>query len=1242
MKAIRILSIGLLILFSTSVAALAQISAGGEPVTHTAAIKSSPPAVTMGQVDIAALLVEDSIEEEIGLPYRFGFPFDVSYSLQNSGVWEDLADGGRIWRLAISSPGAFSINLLYENFWIPQGAKLWVYSQDRSMTLGAFTDRNNKDHGQFATAPVSGDAIVVEYYEPANVRGQGRFTIWRVVHAYKDMFNYGGTKYNKGYGSSGSCNNNANCPIGDDWQVEKRSVAMILLSNGTRWCSGSMINNVREDETPYFLTANHCLGGESNWIIMFKYESPGCTNQNGPTNFTVQGTTLLASSSTSDFALVLLDDSPPESYNIAFSGWSNINTPAPNACGIHHPAGDIKKISFDYDAVNSANYLQTSGTTHWRVAQWDDGTTEGGSSGSPLYDPQHRIVGQLHGGYASCASLTADWYGKFSLSWDGSSSSNRLRDWLDPDNTGATILDAYDPYAGVKIVHSPLDDTRDTTNAYEVTATISSNNTLINDSLKLFYRTASTWYEVLLSPGSGPDEFEGSIPAQSPGTDIEYYLFAADDGGTSETTDTYGFSVIDYRLELTPLSAADSAVAYDTVWYSLEVTNTGVYDDSYSLTTAGNAWAVSFWDDAKATQIAQTQTLVADQAGQFFVAVEVPNSIYGDSDAATISVTSMGDGSTKATAVLTTVSNGARAAAPWSDPIANLTIDDVMWIFNDGAEVTIEAQNPPSPPYALNLDGGDDLLVSQAINLEGMSGFYLSYAFQRGGSSAMPSSGDDLSVEYLDQYGVWQLLNTHPGDGMRMTDFEFVSLSLPADAQHLNFQIRFSSEGDCVGCDDWFVDDIRIDFPPTIAPSPSFVMETVQLGDSTDLDISVNNNGTGHLSYVVEVQQQLSTKGNFKELLAQNRLQPARRTQPAADLVASELKGQEHPNVGLPVTKDAGGPDLFGYFWVDSDEPTGPEFNWVDVSATGTDVVGALNDDNWAGPYNIGFDFPFYEGNYSQLYLGSNGIIGFDTTNMRSRSKVTIPSSSTPNNFIAWLWDDLNPDDADNAGAHVYIDATVDRCVIQFVDYPEYSALPGDVITAEVILYPDGSILIQYLYVDPDFDASSGAVGIENVNGTDGLEVAFATTYAKDSLALLIVKPYQWISATPYYGQAAASGFGTINLTLNSAGLDTGTYDASVILSNNDPMDNPTTIPVQLTVVDGIVYICGDVDNSGGDPDIADLVYLVDFMFNNGPEPPIMASTDTNGDGSPVPDIGDLVYLVNYMFTDGPAPICGG
>ncbi|MCP4631417.1 MAG: T9SS type A sorting domain-containing protein [candidate division Zixibacteria bacterium] len=433
----RIIILSAMVLMMSASIATAQIATESAPFSSKFPVAASFDAVNMGTVDVAALLAEDEVEEAEGLPFRFGYPHDVNFGIKNAGTWEDIGKGYRVWRLRIECPGAYSINLLYDQYELEPGAELFIYNEDRSQIIGAFTSNNNKEHGLFSTSLVKGDVCIVEYCLPPGV-GEGKLNINRIVHAYKSVLT--------GYGDSGSCNNNVHCSVGDPWANEIRAVAMIVTGGGTRWCTGSMVNNVRQDQTPYFLTANHCLGGETSWVFYFNYESPGCSNQDGPTNQTISGSTLLADYSTSDFGLLQLSSTPPTNYNIYYGGWSNVDTPSPSAVAIHHPSGDIKKISFEDDPITSTDYLETSGTTHWRVADWDDGTTEGGSSGSPLYDNNHRVIGQLHGGYAACSNNDADWYGKFSRSWTGGgSSTNRLRDWLDPDNTGATVLNGLDP-----------------------------------------------------------------------------------------------------------------------------------------------------------------------------------------------------------------------------------------------------------------------------------------------------------------------------------------------------------------------------------------------------------------------------------------------------------------------------------------------------------------------------------------------------------------------------------------------------------------------------------------------------------------------------------------------------------------------------------------------------------------------------------------------------------------------------
>lgn len=450
MRIVRIPLLTATVIFLLSGFTFAQISSGGEPVSFKRQLSRNVPVITMPEVDVPALLAEDEENAELDVPFRFGYPHDVDYGLDNSGLWETLDDGGKVWRLAIKCPGAYSINILYNRFSLPDGARFHLYTPDKRMVLGAFTSRNNKQHGKFATAPTKDNEVILEYYLPAGIDDRGDLRISRIVHGYKDVF-FGLSKEEidptEHFGWSQYCNINVNCPEGEPWHNEVRSVVMTIVKDGTSQCSGVMVNNVREDLTPYLLTANHCLGGEDTWLVVFNYESPSCENIVGPGDMTLTGVTLLAHNDYSDFGLVELSEQPPVSYRVHYSGWSAVDVPSPSSVIIHHPVGDIKKISFDFDPVVSTDYFEYTGESHWQVGNWEEGLTEGGSSGGPLYDPQHHIVGQLHGGYhLTCLGMRRpDWFGKFSKSWDyGTTSETRLKDWLDPDNTGTLVLDGMD------------------------------------------------------------------------------------------------------------------------------------------------------------------------------------------------------------------------------------------------------------------------------------------------------------------------------------------------------------------------------------------------------------------------------------------------------------------------------------------------------------------------------------------------------------------------------------------------------------------------------------------------------------------------------------------------------------------------------------------------------------------------------------------------------------------------------
>ncbi|MCB0539904.1 MAG: T9SS type A sorting domain-containing protein, partial [Bacteroidetes bacterium] len=160
-------------------------------------------------------------------------------------------------------------------------------------------------------------------------------------------------------------------------------------------------------------------------------------------NNTVSGTTLVANNADSDFALLKLSSAPPSNYEVYYSGWDRTGNPSAFQTGIHHPSGDLKKISRDNNPATQAMY---SSAFCWRIGNWEEGTTEGGSSGSPLFNDAGLIIGQLYGGSASCSNISEDFYGRFDVSWDYSNDiAKQLKNWLDPCGTNETTIEGYDP-----------------------------------------------------------------------------------------------------------------------------------------------------------------------------------------------------------------------------------------------------------------------------------------------------------------------------------------------------------------------------------------------------------------------------------------------------------------------------------------------------------------------------------------------------------------------------------------------------------------------------------------------------------------------------------------------------------------------------------------------------------------------------------------------------------------------------
>ena len=447
MKALSALCLGAILIFSN--AGFAQISQADLPIRSTVSklpVLEQSSVHVLERVNVEALVKEDKVtDQHKDIAWRFGAVIPVNFNLENAGTWSELPNGDKLWRLRIESRNAKSLNFNFDAYQLPPGASLHIYNPEKTEFLGAFTSENNKADSLFATFILKSDAAILEYYEPKEVAFKGVLSIESVVHGYRHL-----DKAGSGFGDAGLCNINVNCPIGAPWDKVKRSVVMIMLANNNRVCSGVLVNNTLEDGKPYVLTANHCPINTNN-IFAFNYDSPTCTPPTNPTgNQTINGCYLRSnnsSTSASDFNLVELTSVPPAAFRPYYAGWSNLDQASAYSACIHHPLGDVKKISLDDQAAESSGYY-SPGNDHWAVLEWDTGTTQDASSGSPLFNEQKRVVGQLHGGDASCANDTTDYFGKFSYSWDTEQDSSRqLKYWLDPNNSGVNVVDGYDPSA---------------------------------------------------------------------------------------------------------------------------------------------------------------------------------------------------------------------------------------------------------------------------------------------------------------------------------------------------------------------------------------------------------------------------------------------------------------------------------------------------------------------------------------------------------------------------------------------------------------------------------------------------------------------------------------------------------------------------------------------------------------------------------------------------------------------------
>lgn len=436
---------------------LAQVQETKEPRSWSLAEELPISEINIDTLDVLALRADGEASDKLGGTYTVGREVPFRANPATAGRWFTDSNGNRYWRLRISVPDAQAISVLFSRIILPRGSELYAYSADRTIRRGAFTHRNNTRAG-WTIAPLRTNEVVLEYWAPARVTDRPVIDISGIGFFYRGFE----VKSTRDYGDAGACQVNVECAEGDNFADARNAVVRILIKSGPffGFCTGSLINTTQAGCDPYVLSADHCANNVSSadfeqWTFYFNYQGPGCSDPGSDVGLdqeTMVGCSPLARtgvgdiSSGSDFLLLELNGFVPTAYGAYFAGWSR-SVSTPGVC-IHHPAGDLKKISTHIAPPQTTTWPgSTTSNRHWLV-NWmatanGHGTTEGGSSGAPLVNDQGLIYGMLSGGFSSCDDLTgADFFGKFSTAWedDGTTNDLQLKPWLDPLGLNLTTL----------------------------------------------------------------------------------------------------------------------------------------------------------------------------------------------------------------------------------------------------------------------------------------------------------------------------------------------------------------------------------------------------------------------------------------------------------------------------------------------------------------------------------------------------------------------------------------------------------------------------------------------------------------------------------------------------------------------------------------------------------------------------------------------------------------------------------
>jgi len=498
--------------------------------------------------------------------------------------------------------------------------------------------------------------------------------------------------------------------------------------------------------------------------------------------------------------------------------------------------------------------------------------------------------------------------------------------------------------------------------------------------------------------------------------------------------------------------------------------------------------------------------------------------------------------------------------APTSGPGSAFNGDNV-WATNLGGEYS---------------NGADDELITPAFSItstQASYSFYQWYDFESGwdggnvqvsldgGASwsvITPLSGyPDADVTGLDNEPGF----SGPGGAWDQVEFDLSSYY----DETIKLKFRFGSDGS-VTREGWYIDGVVLtgginwgSMSPSMTHSPSSFEVSLDPGQSQTFDLNIANGGPGILEFTAstltddllsldEVDDNIFVEDAQVEKYKENGLS-------YYNYIGEKFESQDGNNGGL--VTDVGGPDGFGYRWTDSNENGGPEFSWVDITSIGTPIDG-LGDDTNVGPFDFGFDFPFYENTFTAFNFCTNGFATF-TSSVTDYSNETIPTGDEPFNLLAVFWDDQ--DFGDGGSAYYYTNGT-DSVVISWIDVAHYSE--GGPYTYQIILLGDGTIVYQYELVNEP--SNSNTIGIQNGDGSDGLQVVFETPYIQSGMAVQFNYPAFWLTVSPSGGVLYPDEDTDVSVTFDASEVGEGTYTGSVVLMTNDPVNDYVEIPCVLHV----------------------------------------------------------------------------